>query len=177
MNNLIKKAKKGDKKAFIELIQPLEKKIYVIAKSRLKNIEDVKDSIQETLYYGYKNLNQLRNEEKFESWIISILINNCNKFYKQYDNNYHLSYEESQLVKADSNQYLKIDSKIDFFILLELLDDIEKEIFVMFYVQEYTINNISDELDLNENTVKTKLRRARQKIQNYIERWDRYGNK
>lgn len=175
MNKLIKKAIKGDKKAFIEIIQPLEKKLYIIARSKLKNEEDVKDAIQETLYYGYRNIYQLRDAEKFESWIISILINNCNKFYKEYDNNYHISYEENQLNQTDDNQYVKLDSKIDFLIFLDLLDSVEKEIFIMFYVEEYTINKISYELDINENTIKTKLRRSRQKIQNYIERWDRYG--
>lgn len=175
MDKLVKKAIKGDKKAFIEIIQPLERKLYLIAKSKLKNEEDAKDAIQETLYYGYKNIYQLREVEKFESWIISILINNCNKFYKQHDNAYHISYEESQSNKIGDNQYAKIDNKIDFFILLELLDEIEKEIFIMFYVQEYTINKISNEINMNENTVKTKLRRARQKIQDYIERWEKYG--
>lgn len=175
MDKLIRKAIKGDKKAFIEIIQPLERKLYIIAKSKLKNEEDAKDAIQETLYYGYRNITQLRETEKFESWITSILINNCNKFYKQYDNNYHIPYEESQINKTDDNQYTKVDDKIDFFIFLDLLDDIEKEIFIMFYIQEYTINTISEKIDMNENTIKTKLRRSRQKIQDYVERWERYG--
>lgn len=173
MNKLIKKAIKGDKKAFIEIIKPLEKKLYVIAKSRLENEEDIKDAIQETIYIGYKNIQQLRDEEKFEGWITAILINNCNKFYNQYDNNYHIPFDDSQLNKGDDSQYLKVDSKIDFFLLLELLDNIEKEIFILFYVEEYTINKISDILNINENTIKTKLRRARQKIQSNIERWER----
>ncbi len=175
MNKLIKKDIKGDKEAFVKMIKPLEKKLYVIAKSRLKNEEDVKDIIQETIYMGYKNIKQLRDEEKFSGWIISILINNCNNFYNQYDNKYHIPYDESELNKSDENQYLKVDNKIDFFIFLELLDDIEKEIFILFYVEEYTTNKISDILNINENTIKTKLRRARQKIQNYIERGNRYG--
>ena len=45
----------------------------------------------------------------------------------------------------------------------------------MFYVQEYTINKISKEIDMNENKIKTKLKRSRQKIQDYVERWERYG--
>lgn len=175
MNKLVKKAIKGDKGAFIEIVQPLERKLYIIAKSKLKNNEDIKDAIQETLYYAYRNITQLREAEKFESWIISILINNCNKFYKQYDNNYHISYEESQLNQSEDNQYRRIENKIDFFIFLELLDKIDKEIFTMYYIQEYTISMISSKLSINENTIKTKLRRARQKIQEYIERWDGYG--
>ncbi len=171
MNNLIKRAIKGDKNAFIEIIKPLEKKMYVIAKSRLKNEEDIKDAIQETIYLGYKSIKQLRDESKFESWIISILINNCNKFYKNNYNNYHISLDDSQLNKGDDNQYIKIEYKIDFFMLLELLDNIEKEIFTLFYVEEFTINKISDILNINENTIKTKLRRSRQKIQSYVERW------
>lgn len=164
------------KETFINLMQNVEKKLYIIAKSKLDNEEDVKDIIQETILLGYKNINQLKSADKFDAWIISILLNNCNKFYKSKKNINHVSYEENEFTEHDNNQYEKIENKIDFYSLLELLDDEdEKDIFILFYSDDYTTKQISKLLKINENTVKTKLRRARNKVQNYIERWESYG--
>lgn len=170
---IITKAIKGDKDAFIKIMESVETKMYIVAKSRLDNHEDIKDVIQETIFECYKNIRQLRDTEKFESWVISILINNCNKFYKNHNNYNYISYSENE--PDINNQFTKLENNIDFFSLLKLLDESEKEIFTLFYINEYTTDKISKSLKVNENTVKTKLRRARQKIKEYIERWDGYG--
>lgn len=170
---IITKAIKGDKDAFIKIMESVETKMYIVAKSRLDNHEDIKDVIQETIFECYKNIRQLRDTEKFQSWVISILINNCNKFYKNHNNYNYISYSENE--PDINNQFTKLENNIDFFSLLKLLDESEKEIFTLFYINEYTTDKISKSLKVNENTVKTKLRRARQKIKEYIERWDGYG--
>ena len=115
----------------------------------------------------------MRDTEKFQSWVISILINNCNKFYKNHNNYNYISYSENE--PDTNNQFTNLEKNLDFLSLLKLLDKSEQEIFTLFYINEYTTDKISKSLKVNENTVKTKLRRARQKIKEYIERWDGYG--
>ncbi|MDO4283653.1 MAG: sigma-70 family RNA polymerase sigma factor [Clostridia bacterium] len=176
MDKILKKAIKGDKDAFIKVMQSMEKKIYIIAKAKLSNEEDIKDVIQETIYKSYKNIKDLKDTSKFENWIISILINNCNQVYRNKKNIIHIEYNENEVDNLETNsEYIKSEENIDFFRFLELLDEIEKEIFILFYSNDYTTKQISEILNINENTIKTKLKRARQKIKEYIERWDRYG--
>ena len=79
---LVRKAKKNDQKSFCELIEIIKNDLYLIAKTRLKNEDDIADVIQDTIIICYKNIKFLRNEESFKSWVIKILINNCNKVYK-----------------------------------------------------------------------------------------------
>ena len=55
MDELVAKAKKKDEKAFDELIFSVKKEMYLIAKSKLKNEDDIADVLQETIYYCYKN--------------------------------------------------------------------------------------------------------------------------
>lgn len=171
-NIIITKAINGDKDAFITIMKSVEAKMYIVAKSRLDNNEDIKDVIQETIFESYKNIRQLRDIEKFESWVLSILINNCNKFYKNHNNYNYISYSENE--PDTNNQFTNLEKNLDFLSLLKLLDKSEQEIFTLFYINEYTTPKISELLNINENTVKTKLRRARQKIKEYIERWDDY---
>lgn len=176
MVNFVREAINGNKDAFIKLMQSVENKMYIVAKCKLDNIEDIKDVIQETIYECYRNIHSLRNEEKFESWMLSILINNCNKFYKNENNRYHVSYDENEINDIGNNDlFSKIDRKVDFFNLVNLLDSDEKQIFILFYVYDYTTAKIAEILNLNENTIKSKLKRSREKVKHYIERSDKYG--
>ena len=79
MEDLIKKAKSGDKLAFTELMLQMQDELYKIAKIRLKNDDDVFDVIQDTMLSTYKSLKKLKHNEYFKTWIIKILINECNK--------------------------------------------------------------------------------------------------
>ena len=176
MKALVDRAKKGDKKAFLELIEPLEKKIYIIAKSKINNVEDVKDVIQETLLLSFKNIKKLKDNTKFDAWIITILLNTCKKYYKSRKNIIHVPIEENSEVIDHQDDYEQLNSNIDFFKYLNLLsDDTDKEIFILFYSNDYTTRQISEILNINENTVKTKLKRSRNKVQKYIERGNNYG--
>ena len=175
MDILVRKAKNGDKEAFMELVKPLEKKLYVIAKSKLDNEEDIKDIIQETLLSSYKNLNKLNDSEKFESWILIILLNNCNKYYKKKKHVIQIPLEDNNCIVDIEDNYSKLEQNIDFFKYVELLDEDEKDIFILYYSDDMTTKKISDILGMNENSIKTKLRRSRQKVQIYIERWNEYG--
>ena len=175
MDILVRKAKNGDKEAFMELVKPLEKKLYVIAKSKLDNEEDIKDIIQETLLSSYKNLNKLNDSEKFESWILIILLNNCNKYYKKKKHVIQIPLEDNNSIVDMEDNYSKLEQNIDFFKYVELLDEDEKDIFILYYSDDMTTKKISDILGMNENSIKTKLRRIRQKVQIYIERWNEYG--
>lgn len=176
MKALVDRAKKGDKKAFLELIEPLEKKIYIIAKSKINNVEDVKDVIQETLLLSFKNIKKLKDNTKFDAWIITILLNTCKKYYKSRKNIIHVPIEENSEVIDHQDDYEQLNNNIDFFKYLNLLsDDTDKEIFILFYSNDYTTRQISEILNINENTVKTKLKRSRDKVQKYIERGNNYG--
>ena len=74
---LVEKAKNGDIEAFNELIENNKLKMYKTAKAILNNEDDICDAIHETLISIYKNLNKLKENKFFSTWIIRILINKC----------------------------------------------------------------------------------------------------
>ena len=83
MGLLISKAKKHDKVAFQQLIEQHEKAMYQIAKSILKNDDDVADAMQETIMKCWDEIDTLKNDRYFKTWLIRILINNCNAIFRQ----------------------------------------------------------------------------------------------
>ena len=65
MEDLIKKAKSGDKLAFTELMLQMQDELYKIAKIRLKNDDDVFDVIQDTML-SYK-MKKYKREDSYET--------------------------------------------------------------------------------------------------------------
>lgn len=160
---LIKKAQKGNKEAFNELILYYEKDLYNIAKSRLHNEDDVCDVVQETILKAYQSIRKLLNPSKFKIWLIKILINECNKIYKSQKNNLYDIDE-----KSDSIVYDKNDSDLEFLNLMNVLDSDEKNIFILYYQEGYTSKEISKILNINQNTILSKLSRGKEKIKNTL---------
>lgn len=103
MESLIEKAKDGDQIAFTELMLQIKDELYKVAKIRLKNDDDVFDVIQETMISAYKSLKKLKHNEYFKTWVIRILINECNKFYKLKKHEQEDSYEliSNTLISCD----------------------------------------------------------------------------
>ena len=58
MEELVKRAKNNDEKAFDELIELIKNELYLIAKTKLKSDDDIADAIQETILKCYQNIHQ-----------------------------------------------------------------------------------------------------------------------
>lgn len=166
MDELINRSKKGDEEAFTELILSIKNDLYKIAKTRLNNDYEINDAIQETIIKSYNHLRKLKDNSKFKSWIIKILINECNTIYKKKCKKKRIIDKilmEDNFNNTD-NSIENSDSVIDFNILLESLNYEEKIIITLFYNNRFTCSEISQILNINVNTVKSKLSRTKEKI-------------
>lgn len=162
MEELVEKAKNGDKEAFTNLILENQVKLYKIAKARLKNEADIEDVIQETMLILYTKLEKLKDNTKFEIWLYKILINQCNKKYRKNKTSIiPLDLIENQ--KAYSNEE-KIEDKLDYEKILDMFKKQDQMLLLLYYSNGYTTKQIAGILNKNENTIKTKLRRMKQKI-------------
>ena len=164
----IKKAQNGDKQAFCSVIENVERKLYIIARSRLTNTEDIKDAMQDAIMYAYINIKKLKEVEKFNAWIVKILINSCNKIYNQKKINI-FSYSEFDENKFKyESDLIDLENNMNFFNIIDFLDVQEKTLITMYYLDEYTTKEISEILDINESTLRSKLSSIRNKIKIHL---------
>lgn len=160
MEELVVKAKKEEAEAFDELILMMEKEMYLIAKSRLNNDDDIADAIQETILMCFKNIKKLRDNKLFKTWTIRILINECNKIYKRNKRSI-ISLDEKELeLKDENNNY----ENLSFHNLIRNLKKEEKTILTLYYCSQYTTKEIANILKIKENTIKSKIIRAKNKL-------------
>lgn len=155
MTGLVRKAQAGDKEAFVDLIESCKQGMYKIAIAMLRNDADAADAIQDTVLRSYENLQSLKKPKFFKTWLTRILINQCKRILNRRDNSVPIhEYPELEYSVQDT-------SGREFMELLNKLEEQYRITLYLFYVEEYSIKEISAILDLNENTVKTRLSRGR----------------
>lgn len=154
----IRRAKKGDADAFCRLMDMQTQSMYKIALSYLGNDEDAADAIQETILSCYENLQNLRQNKYFKTWLTRILINKCKDILRQRrfmnvtDQLPDAPFYEEEYTTAEWNQ------------VLAPLDEKYRTILFLYYLEGFTSKDIADILDMKESTVKSRLQRGRRKL-------------
>lgn len=157
IETLVLKSKSGDISAFMELLKQKQELFYKISFTYTKNSYDAEDCISEAAIRGFEKINQLKNPNKFYNWFTSILINICRKGFRE--NIVTSSEKELDKVK-DMFSYDSIEDKIIIEGLLNTLKNDEREILVLRYLKDYSIQDVAEIMDIPINTVKTKIYRA-----------------
>ena len=154
----VSKAKKGDKEAFLALIDENRLNLYRVARGILKDKEDIEDALQNTIASSFQKLNSLKKDEYFRTWIIRILINECNEILRR--NKKTISLIESEDWTTYSDNYEDMD-------LTRAINELSEELritTVLFYFEDMSIKSIARILKIPEGTVRSRLTRARTKL-------------
>lgn len=163
MNELILEAQSGNKEAYTKLMMKMSNDLYKICRTRLSCEDDIEDAIQDTMIQTWKNIKKLRDINKFKSWMISILVNNCNKIYKKKYKLKILSFDGNDKEEFPSG-IERFEADLDFYELIKALKYEERIIIILYYSEKFTLKEISQILHINESTIKTRLYRAKEKI-------------
>ena len=65
----------GNPERFYELIEPIERRIYVTAYEILQSTAEAEDVAQESILKAFRNLRSFRGESKFSTWVFRITMN------------------------------------------------------------------------------------------------------
>ena len=159
MENLVKKAKSGDSGAFAQLIRMNTQSMYKVAWAYLKNDEDVADAIQETILKCYEKLSTLKKDSYFKTWMIRILINNCNEMLRHKGRVFPTMemeegiFEESGYVDCGGGGAVGIDREEKYQVVM-----------LLYYSKSLSVKEIAALLEISQNTVLTRLSRARKQL-------------
>lgn len=165
MEHLIEKAKKGNEEAFTEAIIFLEKDLYKIARTRFSSEDDICEVVQETIILAYKNIKKLKRNEFFKTWIIKILINNCNKLYRKKLKRQEICEFSDEILEKNynKNDYEVVIEKLDFEILIKNLNYNERITLILYYMENFTTTEIGKILKEPDSTIRNRISRAKLK--------------
>lgn len=165
MEELVIRAQNGDKQAFCLLIQSVKASLYRTARAFLKKESDCSDAIQETILKAYESIERLKKPAYFKTWITRILINQCKKMLLKQKKMVSLE-EYDKVPVSHSKEFEKIEVR-------ELLDHLEEShriVISLYYFEKYPLHEIAQILQIPEGTVKSRLFRARQNLEELMTR-------
>ncbi|MBO1004120.1 sigma-70 family RNA polymerase sigma factor [Pseudogracilibacillus auburnensis] len=171
MNRLVKKAQKGDEKAYITLFQQYEADIYRMAFVYVKNQEDALEIVQETAYKSFTEIKTLKNPEYFKTWLIRIAINTALSHLSKGKKVVHLRPEYAETFSTNEKD---VSLQITLQDLIERLNETEKSVVLLKYYEDHTMKEIASILDMPLGTVKTTLYRSLDKLRVQMKREDMY---
>ena len=159
MEVLVRQAMNGDWDAFASLIERHKESMYKTAWIFLRNDQDAADAIQETILTCYEKIQTLKNPSAFKTWLLRILKNKCFDLLRQTAKTESLDELPSPVHFHDP-----VFGEIEWKELLQCLDPISAEIIELHFFDDLTASEIAEVMDMNRNTVLTRLRRAKEKL-------------
>ena len=148
------------KDEFAASVTANEKKLYIAALSVVRNAEDAADAVASAVAHAWEKLDSLRDESRFDGWLLQITYNEAKKM-KRHGNEF-VSLSDIE----DSFAYDMDAGTVEFFDLLSSakLDKKSRQIIIMRFFYGYDLAQTADMLGLPLSTVKTKYYRALDKF-------------
>ncbi len=173
---LVRRAQGEDKEAFEELIRRHQHRVFAVAGGILRRREDVEDIAQQVFVKAYFSLKRFDQRAAFSTWLYKITVNECWDLLRKkkvrplvYESD--LSEEQARQVMVsgekenpgpDISEKLVARERVER--LLEGLDERDRLMLILKEVEGFSIEEIAEVLDLNGNTVKVRLFRARRRV-------------
>ncbi len=143
------------KEEFTKNVLEAEKSMYCTAKAFLHNDSDCADAVQSVILTAFQKLHTLKSPEYFRTWLIRILINECKSMLRK------RKYSESIEDIADPGQHFEDECGSEVYKAVNSLDEKYRIVFVLFYCEGFSVEEISGMLNISLSAVKTRLFRAR----------------
>ncbi|PFA69253.1 RNA polymerase [Bacillus sp. AFS015802] len=169
MDRLVKKAQKGDDKAFLKLFKQYEEDIYRMAYVYVKNENDALDVVQEVAYRAFKNIETLKNPAYFKTWLIKIAITTALNILKKNKKVVQLKAEYEEVIGLEDQDTLL---SITLHELLEKLSEEEKSVVTLRFYEGYSFKEIAEIVEIPLGTAKTILYRALGKLRMHMREAD-----
>jgi RNA polymerase sigma-70 factor (ECF subfamily) len=173
---LVRRAQKDDKVAFEVLVERHQSRVFAVAGGILRNREDVEDIAQQVFLKAYFSIKRFDQRAAFSTWLYKITVNECwdmlrKRKVRPLVVEADLSEEQAQMYQAsaeqsdgrpDTSDQLAARQQVEE--LMSCLDERDRAMLVMKEVQGFSVEEIAEIMEINANTVKVRLFRARQRI-------------
>jgi len=173
---LVRRAQAEDQEAFEELVRRHQHRVFAVAGGILRRREDVEDIAQQVFVKAYFSLKRFDQRAALSTWLYKITVNECWDLLRKkkvrplvYESD--LSEEQARQVITsgekenpgpDISQRIEARERVER--LLEGLDERDRLMLILKEVEGFSIEEIAEVLNLNGNTVKVRLFRARRKV-------------
>jgi RNA polymerase sigma-70 factor (ECF subfamily) len=164
--NIIRKAIRGDEKAFEFLVKEQSDVLYRTAFLYTRKKEDALDVFQDTIYKAFISIKQVKQPEFFQTWLIKILIRTA---YDLLSKKKKLVLDGEVIYSRNFDNTAQAATRIDLHNAISKLNHNYQTVIILFYYHDLPIHAISEITNFPENTVKTYLYRSKAQLKEILE--------
>jgi len=155
----------GEQPAYAELVNKYKSYACTIALRILQNKADAEEAAQDAFIKAYQHLAGFNRESKFSTWLYRIVFNTAisykrkNRHQFQSIENTVIEYQqegEGMLEKTDKRKYLNA--------AMSRLNEADRTALTLFYLEEFSLEEIAAITGMQANTAKVRIHRARQRL-------------
>lgn len=169
-------------KKLLETWEELNNHLLFFIRKRIKNKEDAEDILQDVYIKLHKNINSLNDEKKIISWIYQITRNTINECYRKCYRIKQVGFEDCHVeMTQEEEENLNDEILVSMKKFIEQLPVDSKKLIELYEFEDMSHKEISKKLEIKENTSKSRLKRAKEKIKNQLDECclfqiDKFGN-
>lgn len=157
--------------SYEDIIETFSDTVTRICLIKCRNYHNAQDCYQNVMFKLYKNLNNVSklDEEGIKRWLIKVTLNECTTLYRKLI--IHSTESIDSLIVADNPNFYDRE-------LLEMvlkLPQKYKDVIYLYYYEGYPIPDIAKILNCPQSTVKTRLKRGRERLKIQLENLERLG--
>jgi RNA polymerase sigma-70 factor, ECF subfamily len=182
---LVRRAQSGDESAFQEIVERYQSKVFSIIHGIVRQRNDVEDIAQQVFAKVYFSIRNFDFRSSLITWIYKITVNECFDYLRKKKVRklvYESDMSEDEVRRVENSEPsldrgTRTDTALarrDYIVkLMDRVSDEEKRLLMLKEVEGYSVEELSSMLSMNENTIKVKLFRARQKLVKAAHRLER----
>ena len=147
------------------LILDSERQLYSTAKTILFCDQDCADAIQETIVKAFSKIDTLKNDKYARTWLIRILLNECYNLVRR-------SGRCISLENLEDRQEMNVEGAKDYSELYEAVNSLKEELrlpVILYYIEDFSVREIAQILEISEGAVQKRLARARGKLRQELQ--------
>ena len=170
----LEKIVNGDRESFRTFYDAYSESAIRTASAITQNREMAKDAVQETFIRVYRQISSYNPDLPFDPWFYRILTNECLRLLKK-----EAPLSKFELSDLNNHPFPAQESFDQFSTLydtLQSLDDNHRIPLILKYVKGFTEKEIADILELNQNTVKSRLFKGRKRLKEQLNLTEREAN-
>jgi RNA polymerase sigma-70 factor (ECF subfamily) len=182
---LVRRAQAGDESAFQEIVERYQSKVFSIIHGIVRQRNDVEDIAQQVFAKVYFSIRNFDFRSSLITWIYKITVNECFDYLRKKKVRklvYESDMSEDEVRRVENSEpaverTARADSTLarrDYILkLMDRVSEEERQLLMLKEVEGYSVEELASMLKMNENTIKVKLFRARQKLVKAAQRLDR----
>jgi RNA polymerase sigma factor (sigma-70 family) len=174
---LIEQTLAGNQNAYADLVKRHQRFVFTLAMRFAKSREDAEEIAQDCFIKAYRSLASFQGQSKFTTWLYSIVYTTAMTALRKKrvatdsidDEEAYIQIED----KASSYDMYNVENKSRSYYLNRAIEQLlpdDAAIITLFYKGEQSLDEIGQALNIEPNTVKVKLFRARQRLKDKLER-------